>query len=230
MTALLPLLQTLASLETTPAERNRASRTLLSLLQQSERRLLRSVSSLTDADREDAIQHVLLKASTGTARCQATSEGEAWAWCIRVACNFGLSVAKAQRRHVVVDELPDRGETGDEEHREVRARVQEMLKRGLTIIRNSARGDEKDASVQCAVEYLFQSKDIKEQIDTFGFPEGRPTQVTTKEYARARNRVYAYRSRGVGYLLAALDELEKQGIPGEELDFLRRLLTQRKRT
>lgn len=229
MTALLPLVQMLASLDASPAQRNQAARTMLQLLQQSERKLLGSLSGLTAEDREDAILHVMDKASLGTARCQAQHEAEAWAWCISVARNFGLGLLKKQRRQTPLEEHHDHGQTGDGEHHDLRQQTQEFFEKALDHVRASPRGADKEAGIQCAIEHVFKGVDIAEQIEKWGFPDGKPSPMTEVAHRRARNRVYAYRSRGIDYLLDALDALEAQGLPPEDTVFLKTLLKQRKR-
>lgn len=211
--SILPLLQTLASLEATPRERNMAARQLLPALSQRGLWLAGKDASrkLSEADLEDVVQHVLLQASVGTARCHAQFEGEAWGWCRMVARNKALDILERQRRESPSED-PHAGKEPQSVHDDEERVVEEtdqILKQIVEVTQHAPRGDDKAVSVSCAIEYLIGGASIEEQIDRWGFPDGRPAGATKSEIKRARDRVYSYRHRGAGYVEQTLDFLEK---------------------
>lgn len=225
---LLALFGVLSSIESSPRERNQACRELDALLRQRLPGLLRDVGGLSEEDREDTLQHLLMQASTGTARCQATSEGEAWGWCRTVARNFALDLLGKQSRFTHSEKTLDdataesSNDLGTQQELDV---VQLQIARAKQAIERSPRGKDKLASVTCAVDYCLHGATVEDQISRWAFPGGPPATPTAQELRRARDRVYAYRSRGVRYLLETLDEFEKsREFDAHELQFLRRLL------
>jgi len=211
--SILPLLQTLAALEATPRERNMAARQLLPALSQRGLWLAGKDASrkLSAADLEDVVQHVLLQASVGTARCDSATEGGAWAWCRAVAYHKAIDLLEQQRRESPSED-PLAGKepqsVHDDEER-VLEETDQILKQIVEVTQHAPRGDDKAVSVSCVIEYLIGGASIEEQIERWGFPDGRPAGATRLEIERARNRVYAYRSRGAGYVEQTLDFLEK---------------------
>lgn len=231
--SLLAMLGVLASIQSSPRERNQACRELDAFLRQRLHGLLKDVGrTLSEEDHEDTLQHLLVQASTGTARCKAQSEGEAWSWCRTVARNFALDLigkqAKTRNNEQTSQEPSDTGsEPGEQQELSV---VQRQITRAKEVVEQSSRGKDKSASVACAVEYCFQGATIEAQILRWAFSDNPPPAPTAQELRKARDRVYAYRSRGVKYLLEALGELEmNHEFNAQELQLTRTILTGMKR-
>ena len=234
---ILPLLQILNSAGATRRQRNAAAAQLQQELEQRGWPLCRMSPgrTLSDDDLSDIIQHVLFQAIVGTARCEATTEAGAWAWCKQVAYHFALDLKKRRSHHDPLEGTalgetlaapsvdPDQG---------LREEARQMLHHAQTASQQSIRGDDKQISVNCAVEYVFEDASIDEQIAHWAFfPHAPPAELTADDRRRAGNRVYAYRSRGVIYLTRALDQLEQEGaLTPTDTEFLRKILLQKKRS
>lgn len=233
MTPILPLMQTLTALDSSGKQRNAASRQLEASLRERGRSLPgRGLGRvLSEADLDDVIQHVLVQASTGTARCQASTEAEAWAWCKIVARHYVLDLIEHGQREIPLTG-DDKSEPFDGPHEDfqLQKETSRVLQQATENSKRSARGREKESSVACAVEYLFDGASIDEQIARWGFPGGQPARASPTDLRRARDRVYAYRSRGVLYLLEALDGLVQQSeLTPADTEFLRKLLCRKKK-
>ena len=227
---ILPLLKIMASLESSTKMRRQACNDFHEIMQGRIGWLLKEEKrSLSSEDVDDILQHLLMQASTGTARCKATSEGEAWNWCKTVVQHKAYDLFRRMAREVDLESAPEEATASpgnDTDTERVLDAVEQQIALMMKHIEQSARGSEKMASVICAVDYSLHGATIQEQLARHA------PQATSSvdELRRARNRIYAYRSRGVSYLLIALRELEaNRTLDPQETRMVRTILSKMKR-
>jgi DNA-directed RNA polymerase specialized sigma24 family protein len=210
------LLMELASPSATASLRNRAAATLQQRLTGWARGRLIGGLLRGRADAEevalDAVQHVLIKASTGTARFKGSSEGEAYAWCARILDNFALTHLtatgrRAERRCSVDTETESHRATTLPDERSCFTIILRVLEDAQQVLPRIVRSQDA-GSLQSAVRCFLESRagdTIEEQVERYGFsgpwvsarrdPQG---------MRRARDRVYQYRHRGARALDRAI--------------------------
>jgi DNA-directed RNA polymerase specialized sigma24 family protein len=215
-------LRTLGASETASHERNRSAEAIYADLRKWAAAYVRRTSPcpLTDDDVDEAIQHVLMRAATGTCRFQGDTEGEAFSWCMRVLLNRARDRCREKRRfHLISGSDREFGPdvTGPEpetqadhealalhEFQDILAEIEAALVRlhraqdveGLTL------------ALRCHLEARLGASP-EEQVARFS-PDGR-LPADAEAAVRARNRIYQYRNRGRRAGCEALAALVAEG-------------------
>lgn len=182
--------------------------------------------SLSDDDRQDILQHLLLRASTGTARFRGATEGEAHAWCRRVIYNKAVDLVTITNREEHVEAVKSSAVpvaaapvASDGEVSAASKRIQAMIGRvEETIVRTSRANDAPGllTSFRCHVDARLGAS-IEAQIEKYAWTGEHANAVRSEdELVRARNRVYQWRKRGREAGCRALRSLRAAGTDDEE--------------
>lgn len=220
-------LMVLAAEGASPSERNRAAARVHENITTWIGGFLRGKGfALDEDDKDDIVQHVLFRASTGTARFRGESEGEAHAWCRKVAYNKAVDIVNMKKREIV--EAPadssrpqsierTAGDLGEESGavRGEAERVRELVARIEDTIRRTSRKNDTPSlilSFRCHVDARLGDS-IEAQIEKYGFGEGFAGEPRDHDgVLRARNRVYQWRKRGREAGCKALGALRSGGL------------------
>jgi DNA-directed RNA polymerase specialized sigma24 family protein len=192
---------------------------------------------MSDDDVDEATQHLLMRAATGTSRFRGASDAEARAWCIRVLVNKARDVCRQRRRYRSTTSVGPSGEESLPEPAvepslgETAARQTGDILRSLevTLPRLHRARDVVGivASFRCFLQFRLGAT-IEEQIEAFAQTEVDPDATAADpagERVRARNRVYQYRARGRKAACEALAALfTEQGYTVDDLSEVARVL------
>ena len=181
----------------------------------------------------DAITHVVVQATVGTAPFRGTSEGEAYKWCQTLLTNFVTdrqrSLAGRRRKGWPTGEI-EKFAPGGETVLPDPWFLQSVLDAANAVIARKTRAQDLDGALRNVRVHLeaLRGDAIEEQLERYGFVgrfDAEPRQRGTTAWLRARDRVYKYRGRGRDALAFALDTLELEGtFASDELLTLRRCL------
>jgi DNA-directed RNA polymerase specialized sigma24 family protein len=190
-------LKVLAAEEAPRASRNEAAGEVMRILEGWVPSLLRSgPCKLSRDDMDDVAQHVLIKASLGTARFRGESDGEAYAWIKRIVRNKAIDICRANK--VILDDVPSEDRPAEAEAiTEERAYGAALRRIEETIWRRHRKNDAESLvlALRCHLDARYQA--IDDQIERYGY-QGQYANEPRDEAGRlrARNRVYQYRKRG----------------------------------
>ncbi len=218
---------------TSTAERNRV---LLALQREAEPWLAaflrrKGLRDLNGDDHFDLLQHLLLRAGTGSSRFRGTTEGEAVKWCQTVVYNKGIDMLRRQAKEVIaeVDDAPETEAKVWQEptHAEIHAFVERIAAPvEASIARTSRSGDRETLLLQfrCAVEHILGAE-TEAQIERYGYAREHAAKPRDDaSWKQARNRVFQYRRRGRLAGCKALKSLLSTGADPQEISFASRVL------
>ena len=215
-------LRTLGASETPRDERNRSAGAIYADLRKWATAYVRRASPcpLTDDDVDEAIQHVLTRAATGTCRFEGLTEGEAFSWCMRVLLNRARDRCREKRRFYLTSGSdrefgPD--VTGPEpetqaDHETLAANeflgILADVEAALVRLHRAQDVESLTLALRCHLEARLGASP-EEQVARYAL-DGRPP-ADEQEAVRARNRVYQYRKRGRRAGCEALAALVAEG-------------------
>jgi hypothetical protein len=190
---------------------------------------------LGEDDREDILQHVLLRASTGTARFRGMSEGEAHGWCRRVVYNKAVDLVTITNR----EKSTDHGDVGAnlEAQKPAGASASEVqraseeiqaliVKLEETIIRTSRKADAPGILQLFRVHVDARlGATLEQQIERWAFTgDNAGNDGTEVAWVRARNRIYQWRKRGREAAYRAIKALAAAGLEDDSVSLITRFL------
>lgn len=233
---LLAALTTLAGDDLSHAKRSAACRYLLDDLERWGPGYLhnRFGHSLADDTVDDAIQHVMMQATLGSARFRGSLEGEARKWCRTLLYRFAIDELRRGRHidrtdddhlerqrdvpgHTAAMPAPDEGDAFRCVYR-----ILEHIRAEIVEGRRGEAAETISRSFECHLASR-RGDTLEEQLSAWAGFEGGDAE--SNEFKRARDRVYQYRKRGRVAGCRALSALaEGSKFIEEEIALMRRVL------
>ena len=162
----------------------------------------------------DAVQHLLIQASTGRSRFKGTCNGQARAWCDRVLRNFALTVVgKAQRRAKSERPLAAEDHSAPLDDQGVLHTLELCIDEAFRALPKTVRPQDVPTvtrAAQCLLEFR-KGDTTDEQIARYALRTKDASLDEETEWRRSRDCIYQMRCRGAKALTRSLDALRKTG-------------------